>query len=676
MRNTDRRHTAALHSVGLLLAVGMSISTMAQSGTSVQQLTYVGSDENFPNPERGFQQSPYWPWWLGEERNPIRVSELRAFRDQGLSLGRVYFVIDEFRDRSLTAEALTAMSADFAAIRAAGYKIVPRFTYSFPCVGAIEPCLPENFGVTDVPLPRVLEHIAQLAPILSNNADVIAYMEAGFIGAWGEWHGSTNNLTEGGGAARVNDNSKAIVQALLSALPARRMIALRAPHQKQAVFGPAPLSPALAFSGAPQARIGHHNDCFLADDYNYGTYALPYPPSFGYYPELFKQYLSQENRFVPQVGETCSFAPPAQPYVQCPNALNDLQRLQFSVLTDGYQPQVMELWKQQGCFGQIQRRLGYRFRLVSSEIPVQAAAGSFLSLRLVIANDGFAAPYNPRAVELVLRQASPRRDIALPVSADPRFWSAGQTTTVDLVALLPASAEPGSYDVFLNLPDPEPTLRGRPEYSIRLANMDTWEESTGYNRLQAKIVVGPGGGGPAGAVLLQPPLVSGSAVTLHWIATAPVLDYVIEAGSSSGLSDLYNASVGVVTSLTASVPQGTYFVRVRARTSAGTFVSNEVSFTTGAGGGGSCQAAPAAPSGINGGVLAGIARVSWNTVPGATTYVVEAGSNSGTSSLFSGDVGSTLSVSAAVGSGFRAYVRVFAVNACGRSSPSPEIVVQ
>ncbi|HYD97129.1 MAG TPA: hypothetical protein VEC01_17505, partial [Noviherbaspirillum sp.] len=35
----------------------------------------------------------------------------------------------------------------------------------------------------------------------------------------------------------------------------------------------------------------------------------------------------------------------------------------------------------------------------------------------------------------------------------------------------------------LNLPDPAPSLRGRPDFSIRFANEDTWEAATGFNRL-------------------------------------------------------------------------------------------------------------------------------------------------------------------------------------------------
>jgi hypothetical protein len=48
---------------------------------------------------------------------------------------------------------------------------------------------------------------------------------------------------------------------------------------------------------------------------------------------------------------------------------------------------------------------------------------------------------------------------------------------------------PGRYDVLRSLPDPEPTLRGRPEYSIRLANTETWETGSGYSNLKAQVRV-------------------------------------------------------------------------------------------------------------------------------------------------------------------------------------------
>jgi hypothetical protein len=85
-----------------------------------------------------------------------------------------------------------------------------------------------------------------------------------------------------------------------------------------------------------------------------------------------------------------------------------------------------------------------------------------------------------------------------------------------------------------------------------------------------------------------------------------------------------------------------------------------------------CAALPA-PSGLTGSVTSGTGRVQWNAVPGATSYIVSAGSSPGASDLFNGDVGNVTSVVAAgLPAGFRAFVRVFAVGLCGRSEASVE----
>jgi hypothetical protein len=59
----------------------------------------------------------------------------------------------------------------------------------------------------------------------------------------------------------------------------------------------------------------------------------------------------------------------------------------------------------------------------------------------------------------------------------------GEISSLTVTAGLPQSMPPGRYELLLSLPDPCPALRGRPDYSIRLANKGVWEESTGYNSL-------------------------------------------------------------------------------------------------------------------------------------------------------------------------------------------------
>ena len=166
--------------------------------------------------------------------------------------------------------------------------------------------------------------------------------------------------------------------------------------------------------------------------------------------------------------------------------------------------------------------------------------------------------------------------------------------------------------------------------------------------------------------------VAASRVTVTWQSVPGAVEYVVEAGTAPGRSDLYNASVGAATSVAATLPNGTYYARVRAKHSAGVGpASNEAVFTIEG-----CSAPPVTPVFITSGVENGIALVRWTEVPGASSYFVEAGAQPGSADIFSGDVGSAAQASASVATNFRAYVRVYAVNACGRSAPSPETLVQ
>ncbi|SPE42815.1 conserved hypothetical protein [Candidatus Sulfopaludibacter sp. SbA3] len=179
--------------------------------------------------------------------------------------------------------------------------------------------------------------------MLRENADVLAFLEAGFIGTWGEWHDSTNGLM---------DHTREIVTKILDVLPPDRMLALRDPRLKTDLYGTAPLTPQEAYTGIPKARIGAHDDCFLASITDWGTYTRNIATEKAFY--------HQDNLFVPQGGETCNFKEDAQPFIGCENALRELAFQRFNSLNSLFQADVLELWTKDGCMPEIRRRLGYR----------------------------------------------------------------------------------------------------------------------------------------------------------------------------------------------------------------------------------------------------------------------------------------------------------------------------
>ena len=408
---------------------------------------YRISQENFPNPERGFYvQAIYDP--QRKETRPVDPAWLRQARGKGISLLRRYWVIREFRDAPLSPEMLALVAADFRAAREAGFKVIGRFAYNFG---------PQ--GTPDAPLDRVLQHIDQLGPVLRDNADVLAFLEAGFAGTWGEWHHSTNGLL---------DHAAKIIDRLLNVLPADRMVALRYPHDRLKLFGDQPLTLKDAWSGAAKARIGAHNDCFLASNTDRGTWTANIVQEKAFYHE--------GNLFVPQGGETCELHADSEPVIACANALKELEFQRFTTLNSMFNREVLDRWQQDGCMAEIERRLGYRLRLVESAVTVN---GNTVQVTARVRNDGYADLYNPRPLYLVLRNRSDGTTTLTRVHQDPRRWFPGEDTEISMQS----SAPPGEYDVLLYLPDASERLQARPEYAVRFANQDVWEPATGMNRL-------------------------------------------------------------------------------------------------------------------------------------------------------------------------------------------------
>ena len=112
----------------------------------------------------------------------------------------------------------------------------------------------------------------------------------------------------------------------------------------------------------------------------------------------------------------------------------------------------------------IKRRLGYRFVLTEGKFNDNIKVGGKLQLQLKIKNEGFAAPFNPRDVQIILTKKGTAEKHIFKVNTDPRRWAAGSTTEVGAEITLPKNLTAGDYNVYLNLPDPYKNLSTRPEY--------------------------------------------------------------------------------------------------------------------------------------------------------------------------------------------------------------------
>ena len=427
-------------------------------------ITYSPTAIVINNPERGFYRHTETH---SSGYTNLDQTALNGYRSNNTTLILRVFYLENFISAPISSAYLNAMQADFNKIRIAGLKCVVRFAYSDS----------DTAKQRDASKAQILSHILQLKPLLETNADIISVMQAGFIGSWGEWY-----YTDYFGinpTATDYANRKEVIDAILSALPNSRMIQVRTPLLKQKTFNTTTaLTQSQAYNNSALARVGHHNDCFLAS-----------PDDFGTYSNVSSEYayLAQETKYTPMGGETCAVN---EPRSACPTALSEMEKFHWSYLNLDYNPNVISGFQSGDCFKDIQNRLGYRFELLSGLFPQTATIGSAINITLKIKNNGFAAPYNPRMVYLVFRSTSNNQEYAITFNTNPRLWAGGVTQTISENLTLPADIVAGNYKLYLKIPDSNEALSKRPEYSIRMANESVWESATGYNSLMHTISVG------------------------------------------------------------------------------------------------------------------------------------------------------------------------------------------
>jgi hypothetical protein len=364
---------------------------------------------------------------------------------------------------------------DFATIREAGMKAVVRFAYTAKQT--------KPYG--DAAPAIVMAHLAQLAPILQDNVDVILTFQTGFVGAWGEWYYTDHYGDEGHVTAQNQIDRTALIDSLLDILPSTRMVQVRTPAIKRAATG---VNAAITSydSSKDVSRLAHHDDCFLASGLDQGTYE----------DKDDKQWAFKETKYLVWGGESCELNPPK---TQCPSALTNLKSLHASYLNRGYQEDVLNSWKNDGCYNEISSRLGYRLALKSATVT---ADGLALSGNFKFKNNGFAAPVNPRELVMIVASVadpSIKKSFVIATSGEKasstssgtniRAWFPSTTTkptiSVPFSVTLPNTfSNVAKVKFHLHLRDP--MLPDKYQYSIRLANVQTsvkFSTDNGYNTL-------------------------------------------------------------------------------------------------------------------------------------------------------------------------------------------------
>ena len=439
---------------------------------SAGEITYTPDNTTiFKNPERGFTEELNGKVTV---KSPYRVKnhiDSNWGKRDCMTMPVVLYNFGNFKSQDLPSEILNGFDEDMQELRNLGLKCVLRFAYT-----------ERESDIVDATPDWVKRHLEQLKSHLAANADVIYVLEAGFVGVWGEWYYSQNYGNE---TQHVTANRRKVIQYLFANTPADMFILFRYPMiQQEYLNDVTPLTPTEGFSGTEKARMGCHNDAFLHNWGNMGTYASDDKDD----DPAMRQYVAAQTLYVPNGGETNiddDDALAQQRYTQAPS---EMATYHWSFCGSTYAEPVTNRWRSSGLFDTLNIHMGYRYNLLDAQFSDEAAPAGKMNVTIRVRNVGYAPIYNERTAYIVLQSST--KTYKLPLASDPRRWLPnGVITWINEQVDIPSDVPEGTYHLYLYMPDKYSSIAADPRYAVRFANVNVWDANTGYNDLGTTVTI-------------------------------------------------------------------------------------------------------------------------------------------------------------------------------------------
>lgn len=459
-------------------------------------------------------------------------AEVLDYKNRGYTVIKAYVSLRPWKNQAIPSWYITELRDRLTTVRNAGLKVHIRFWYNWDRVTGWDAANNREAIIClerDAPMSTIRTHLGstQLAPLFTDFADVIMTVQAGFLGAYGEWAYSTlgqtpvynvagysgyvNTATDPNQAVAWRDARTELITLLRGLVPSDRKIQVRYAGALR-LFISGPITQAQATTDPVLSRLAFHNDAFMANQADAGTYAWDNPQR-----DLDRALVMSFTPYGPVGGEFAGDIVPSGTDVYNRRAgtqwgiIQEFERFNWSWLAEDYGQQLIDELKSTGTaqnpvvpsWPSIQRRLGYRLTLTSLTAPVEMSrTGRFNNFGFTIANTGFAAPFNPKVVRVVLRNIVSGQRFVIPVSnQDTRNWIPTYRTPSNTTVYDPTIAQATKFTVAVDEPMPVGITSGeyevliavvdnrRPDdvnYAIRFANVNAWETSnnvpTGANR--------------------------------------------------------------------------------------------------------------------------------------------------------------------------------------------------
>lgn len=447
------------------------------------------------NPDRGYHLE--CTYWADNMQNPFNLSEIypKGFIDDrmatyesandGVTLVQQYIYLTKWVESDISQEGLDNIQKIFDGLRSHGCKAILRFAYNYTG-------LDTSGGESE---RWILRHIEQLQPLLEKNKGLIATIQSGFLGAWGEWHNSP--------LANNQAAKNKIMNALLNAYPAPYCIEIRTPDHKNA----------LTFDReSDKMRMGFNNDYFTAGQH-------PLAPGNDFVPG--------DNWYQQATAESPSFYMSGEiPYneqsewglstligrIATLKILRDHHYSAFDI-TQNFELNIYS-WKQSSVTADrlkqakilfdenyfmedgrkvsrsfyefVRDHLGYRLNVQNSS-ELKAENGKLI-YNVNLTNTGFATVVNPKLVYLVLLSEAGEVVKELKLDVNPKDWQpfdpalgSYDVLTHTLKGTVDAGVS-GKYKVGIWMPEASDALKYEATYAVKFAPSATvthWQDNDG-----------------------------------------------------------------------------------------------------------------------------------------------------------------------------------------------------
>lgn len=226
------------------------------------------------NPDRGFRHEIAFHFKDIDKAKPGELTdefyeEIERHADyyaaEHPTLAQVYVYLTAYnKTEKLPQSVFERLDLIFEALRGQKIRALLRFAYQFKMDGSDE----------EASEKIMCAHMEQLFPEVAKNLDVIHVYQAGFLGAWGEWHGYA-----------LPTDQKRMITKIMETCPPELFVQVRVPQFKNHVSDDMPY----------KSRISHHNDSVFGEDHTATGGVNPGA-------ELERQ-IERESPFLPIDGE-------------------------------------------------------------------------------------------------------------------------------------------------------------------------------------------------------------------------------------------------------------------------------------------------------------------------------------------------------------------------------------